>query len=294
LLTARATVGSGFVIATSGLITGSAAVTLVLNNTPPTILTPLTNTTAVMNVPKAFTCTATDPDKDPLRYTWSFGDGSALVVGQNVSHTYAKPGVFLYAVHVDDLSGLAGHNVSSSAYVTVPFVIQLSAGWNLVSIPVQSATPYMASKLGLSTADEVFGWNSATQTYGSMFIVGVTPLLLDFALQPNLGYWIFSVNAKTISIVGNLPTTPQSVSFTVPATGGYVLVGYCSMNSTWTAATMATWFTGGRPTTLANWNPTTQTFSFYLVGVPTVAFPLVPGHAYWVYVTASVTMSYTP
>ena len=37
----------------------------------------------------AFTSTATDPDSDPLTYSWDFGDVSSPGTTQNPSHPYA-------------------------------------------------------------------------------------------------------------------------------------------------------------------------------------------------------------
>jgi PKD repeat protein len=284
---------AGYVNATSGAVTGSAAVNVVVINSAPVVF-PVANVTATMAVPKAFSGLAVDVDKDPLRYTWNFGDGSPLAVGQSLSHIFAKPGVWTYTLFVDDLTGIIGHNVSSSAVVTVPFVINLLTGWNLISIPVQGTLPYKASTLGLSTGDEVFGWSSATQTYPQMYIVGVTPSLFDFVLQPSQGYWIFVSSPKTISFVGNVPTAQQSLAFTIPAIGGSILVGLSSMSTTNTAATLASMITGATTTTISAWNAATQSFAFYIVGFPMTPFAIVPGQGYFAFVTASVTLTYTP
>jgi hypothetical protein len=293
LFTAQSTPGTGYVNASIGAVTGSASVSVGAANSPP-VLTPLTDTTATVGVPKAFSALATDIDGDPLRYTWSFGDGSALVVGQNVSHTFAILGVFTYTVYVDDLTGIPGHNVSSSAFVTVPFVMQLATGWNLVSIPVIGIAPFMASGIGLSFGDQVIPWNSATQTYGTPFLVGITPPLFDFQLQPGLGYWIYANGPRTLSLVGTVPTTQQTQALNVPATGGWVLVGLLSVNTTLDASDLGAMISGGPPSSIVGWNPATQSYVIYVVGVPMVAFALVPGQAYWIFMYGPGTLTYNP
>ncbi|MCJ7606498.1 MAG: PKD domain-containing protein, partial [Thermoplasmata archaeon] len=73
-------------------------------------------------VSKQFVAHATDADEDILTYTWDFGDGTDLVVGEIVSHTYAVTGVerdLVYTLSVDDNSGTSGHNVSVSASITI-------------------------------------------------------------------------------------------------------------------------------------------------------------------------------
>jgi PKD repeat protein len=49
---------------------------------------------------------STDPDGDPLTYTWDFGDGSRGQGGA-VSHAYARGGHYTATVTADDGSGTA-------------------------------------------------------------------------------------------------------------------------------------------------------------------------------------------
>jgi PKD repeat protein len=51
---------------------------------------------------------SSDPDRDPLTYTWNFGDGSPPANGVNPSHTYADNGVYNVSLQVNDgLGGIA-------------------------------------------------------------------------------------------------------------------------------------------------------------------------------------------
>jgi hypothetical protein len=48
---------------------------------------------------------SSDPDGDPLSYTWDFGDGSAATKGVTASHTYTTNGLFDVRLVVDDQKG---------------------------------------------------------------------------------------------------------------------------------------------------------------------------------------------
>jgi glucose/arabinose dehydrogenase len=51
--------------------------------------------------------TSTDPDGDPLTYTWDFGDGSPPATGPTARHTYTQTGVFTARLTVSDGRGLS-------------------------------------------------------------------------------------------------------------------------------------------------------------------------------------------
>ncbi|HXK37283.1 MAG TPA: PKD domain-containing protein, partial [Candidatus Paceibacterota bacterium] len=109
--------------------------TIVVPNQPP-IVTPLSPYSGVTGTTITFTGDAYDPDNADLRYTWNFGDGSAMKVGISVGYAYTKPGTWTVTLYVDDLTGLAGHNVSAVTTATIGWRLVLSVGWNLVSLPM--------------------------------------------------------------------------------------------------------------------------------------------------------------
>jgi peptide/nickel transport system substrate-binding protein len=51
-----------------------------------------------------FTAQATDPDNDPLTYSWNFGDGTTGT-GASPTHAYSVPGRYVALVTVDDAKG---------------------------------------------------------------------------------------------------------------------------------------------------------------------------------------------
>ena len=62
-----------------------------------------------------FNATATDVNDDVLVYTWDFGDGSGLVVGQEVEYAYSAADNYTFTVYVDD----GEFNETSSATIAV-------------------------------------------------------------------------------------------------------------------------------------------------------------------------------
>lgn len=86
------------------------------------VLTPLEDQWITEGVVWTFEASATDADGDTITYTWDFGDGSPLEVGQTVTHAYPVTGVetdYDFTVWADDGSPLDGHNVSDTATATV-------------------------------------------------------------------------------------------------------------------------------------------------------------------------------
>ncbi len=60
---------------------------------------------------------SSDPDNDPLFYTWDFGDGSPPAFGVNVSHVYQTSGIYFATVTADDGNG--GIDVSDPVTIAV-------------------------------------------------------------------------------------------------------------------------------------------------------------------------------
>jgi hypothetical protein len=266
--------------------------TIVVPNQPPEV-TPLSPYSGVTGTTITFTGDAYDPDNAVLRYTWSFGDGSPLKVGQSVGYAYAKPGTWTVTLYVDDLTGLTGHNVSATTTATIGWRLVLHVGWNLVSLPM--TTSYTANTLpGLATGDEVVNWNPGTQTYNKIFIKGVSPPILDYPLVANSGYWVYVGAAKTLTLSGTVPTTEQSRAITVPGTGGWVTIGFCSMNTGWKAESLSAMYSGSTISTVVMWNAATGLYTTHIMGLPLNNFSMVPGLGYWIYVNGSGTLTYSP
>ena len=95
-----------YCLASDGTVTrqrGPMTMTVQQSNLPPEVepLPEQIYATTGYDIP--FSATATDPDPgDTLTYTWDFGDGTPLQVGQDTDHAYAVPdsigGILVYCV----------------------------------------------------------------------------------------------------------------------------------------------------------------------------------------------------
>jgi hypothetical protein len=173
------------------------------------------------------------------------------------------------------------------------FIMDLVTGWNLVSLPLVGFG-YKASTLGLNPGDTVSEWNSTTKTYRN-HIIGVP--VNDFTIKPGSGYEInVPSGTRTLELCGTIPTASQSKTITVPAGGGWAMVGFVGQNSTRHASDVpAMYSVAGGVTTVSTWNPLMKTYSNWLSVIPTINnFILTPGLAYWILASTSGTLSYEP
>lgn len=71
-----------------------------------------------------------DADGDALIHQWDFGDGSAPVFGEQVTHVYARAGVFPVTLRVDDGTGLSNAQAVDATTVTIKARPVADAGGN--------------------------------------------------------------------------------------------------------------------------------------------------------------------
>ncbi|MBA4388214.1 MAG: hypothetical protein C0404_09550 [Verrucomicrobia bacterium] len=74
-----------------------------------------------------FTAAATDPDGDPLIYSWVFGDGG-ISSEQNPSHTYASCGTYVATVVVSDGKGGSASDTAQVTIYATSYTITATAG----------------------------------------------------------------------------------------------------------------------------------------------------------------------
>jgi hypothetical protein len=79
-----------------------------------------------------------DPDGDPLRYSWRFGDGSEAV-GAAPAHAYARGGDFLVILEVEDGSLSGADSTTARVAAALPARAFLADGHRSVSLSVGSA-----------------------------------------------------------------------------------------------------------------------------------------------------------
>jgi len=173
------------------------------------------------------------------------------------------------------------------------FVMKLVPGWNMVCVPPTSVT-YEASTLGLQENDVITGWNPGTKVYDKFYIVGASPPSLDFTIEGSTGYWIYTRTWENVTVLGMCPTTEQTRAITVPSGGGWVIVGFNTLETGTNASDILDMYSGGSVETVCAYNPVSRTYQSYIVGLPFTDFALTPGKGYWMFVTASGTLTYAP
>lgn len=209
------------------------------------------------------------------------------VLGQGLLKNMPAPTAAEQPETVEDLAGRFAMNVVQS------FTVNLSTGWNLFSLPL-TGYGYRASTLGLQPGDMVSQWVPATRVYQN-HIVGVP--INDFAILPSHGYWInVPSGTRSLTLFGEVPPENQSRAITLPPGGGWALIGFASLRTTWHASDIPAMYNiTGSITMVATWNPVTKYYTSWLSVIPSVNnFLIVPGHGYWILAGASGTLSYAP
>lgn len=119
--------GEGSVVAFYSLMGGEGGGELraaAYDASPPILVGSDIPTTATAGVPVTFGASFADlwSELAPGQPTWSFGDGSAPVAGDEVTHTFAKPGTYTITLAASDPLG----NSSSSSHTIVVAPAQIS------------------------------------------------------------------------------------------------------------------------------------------------------------------------
>ncbi len=267
----------------------------VVANTAPVIM-PLPDLEGDVDEVLSFEAEAFDLEMDELTYTWDFGDGTPLAVGNPVTHAYAVADMYVYHVYVDDGHG---HNVTAGATATIEgvpvetFTLELLVGWNMVTIPLVNHG-LMASTLGLQFGDMVSRWDPATQTYDKNYIVGISGSASDFDLEASWGYWIATNTAQSIEVTGEAATETQTRTITVPGGGGWVQIGLASLATDLWASDIVDMCTADMLSMISKWNAASQTYSSYIVQFGIGDFQLNPGDGVWLAADMSGVLSYEP
>jgi hypothetical protein len=106
---------------------------------------------------------------------------------------------------------------------------------------------------------------------------------------------VYSNSAKNLVLQGAVPTALyQNKVVDVPATGGWVLIGFCSKNTTRVAQDLAGMYTGGTISTVVKWNAATGLYTTHIMGLPLNNFVLTPGLGFWIYVNGDGLFHYDP
>jgi ABC-type transport system substrate-binding protein/PKD repeat protein len=219
--TTHAYTTAGFYVATvvawDGQTNNTVAVTplfiaVVQGNRAPTV-GPLPEIFRTTGDDITFTATATDPDAgDTLNYTWDFGDGSPMEVGQTVHHIYTSPNVagYAYRVYVDDGQG---HNVSDVAIAHIDSVPVLTP---LTDMTVDAV---IANTFTATAADEDFDTLTYTWDFGDGTGLHVGGPSIDHAFAqvatPTVYTYTVWVDDGFVDDMGHIHNVTSSASVTV-------------------------------------------------------------------------------
>ena len=183
---------------------------------------------------------------------------------------------------------------SCAGYIPNLFSMHLESSWNFVSIYLEGFS-YNASTLGLAFGDVVVAWNPATQSFDRTYIVGISASTFDFPIIPNSGYWIYAGVDEKLILKGHVPTSRQTKEISVPSGGGWAIFSFASLNITRYASDIPKLYSvPGSITCVVSYDTATGTYTGYISGLPHTDYALVPGKAYWSWVTASGVFSYDP
>lgn len=133
---------------------------------------------------------SSDPDNDPLIYTWDFGDGSPTANGVNVSHSYAAANTYTVTLTVDD--GQATDSDTLTVTVSDP--------------PGSGATLYFSSKgnnsfpgIGTVRNEDIVAFDTQAGTFSLYFDgsdVGLGSAALDGVHLLDNGDMLLSLTAS--------------------------------------------------------------------------------------------------
>jgi hypothetical protein len=168
-------------------------------------------------------------------YTWTFTYNSTAVTLYGISPTFAfwTLGNYNVTLKATDYAGNWNTDtIAVSVYELGQSTIQLHAGWNLISFPMDQPTVNgvlikRASDLANQTSSEMISlWNPLTQAYIN-YIPGFT-LPTDpqnFAIGPNDAFFIFLSGDDVLEASGYRGIGQRSVELST----GWNLIGYHSM-----------------------------------------------------------------
>lgn len=115
----------------------------------------------IVGVPVTLTGSGNDPDGSVHVFVWSFGDGSAVAPGQQVSHTFARPGRFTVTLGIQDVTGqrafvahvitIASASITKITAIPGRFKGELDVSTNGPGIVSVAGSQDRRSKAGTST-----------------------------------------------------------------------------------------------------------------------------------------------
>ena len=174
--------------------------------------------TADVNQALTFTAQATDPDGNPLTYTWDFGDNTTGT-GASVSHAYTMSGKYIALLTVDDGQGGVQTNDNDLIFVQVSHLISMPT----VDAQTGPASAVLnANRAVVAAGDAVnfnsnsswaYVWSATDSAYSAVFPEGST---IDMFTSV-----VYAWSDGSTSVTGNISTVGQ-ISHTFSKTGNFL------------------------------------------------------------------------
>jgi len=237
--------GSGKVVTHTYAATGEYTATVTASNGVSTVVAsthvmvvdePIAGLTLVNDSPTAagqathFTATVTAGGG--ITYTWNFGDGSPVLIGDGdntVTHIYSTPGPYVATVTARNFYGPVG--ATSSVTITDAPVTGLSVASNGPTIILGQPALLTATVTGGSAVSYVWDFGDATMGSGAMvahpyaaigtYAVVVTASNSLNALTATTSIMVVDQPITGLSAINDSPTAlGQATTFTASVTGG--------------------------------------------------------------------------
>lgn len=188
----------------------------ITTNRPPSLLLSSSQTTTGVGTPVSFEVAATDPNADPLAYSWDFGDGTFGPNQAVTSHSWSTPGDYVVRCRVTDMKGgAASESISIAVGSSSTFRITgrvTEGGEPLENVRVfvspsqmaytDSDGQYLLSGLPAATYTvqaSLYGYNFTPSNFSNPVLTGPDANNIDFgatALKPKKP-WILSPPTST-------------------------------------------------------------------------------------------------
>lgn len=219
-------------------------------------------------------------------------DGQSIRIG----FYYARGGTTGGRWYVDDIEVIAVPDL-------VTYQITIYPGWNFISIPIiptdtsRRVITLHASDLAsqLSAGDTIRAYNYTSRGY-DLYTAGVnTPDdPVNFIFRPDYGYWVYNSGGsnKILTFTGIRPSGMRSISL-IP---GWNQIGWTSFRADCKASTLFGYISGGTPKYILGWNTSLQKNdpAYTPISPSMYDFIIQSGRGYWLFVTASSTLTYIP
>ena len=169
-----------------------------------------------------------DADGDPLEYRWDFDTADGIQVDsteENPTYEYSAAGTYTVTLIVSDgeLDSVPS-TATAEARSVQQMVLNLAAGWNLISLYLQPMDTRLSSVLSSIEGkyDSVWAYDAMTGQWRRN--VTDTPSFLNDLeeMEAHLGYWIMMNQPATLIVEGSSPASA------IPLRAGWNLVGYNS------------------------------------------------------------------